>query len=330
MNLPVPPLVLRRLVRDPIYAVGGPLVAALLVVLGALAWVLELPSRRKRGWRLLWTAAAAVVLDWAVFARCTLLWCAMPPGRRDPQLWRERNVRILREELQRFMQIADRLVGLDVRINAPTIPDDRPVLLLARHAGAGDSLLMVHVITDLLHRVPRVVLKRALLWDPAMDLCVRRLGGYFIGSGRRDRQRREAELRAFAESLQPGDMALLFPEGRNWTVGRHRAEVEAALAAGNSERAAWLERHPRVLSPRATGLRRILRAQPRIPVLVGGHQGLEDLASVRSIWRALPLDWPIHIDLIAVEPPSDEHVEQWLNDEWGRLDAWTDWLDGDD
>lgn len=329
MNPPVPPLVLRRIILDPIYFVLAPVGMLLLILLGLVSALLEIFSSRKRGWRLLWTAAAAVFLDWSIFTRCLWLWCAMPPWRRDPQEWTVRHFAVLSQELRRFMLYADRLVGLRFEVSAPSPAPGRPVLLLARHAGVGDSLLMVFLITDALQRVPRVVLKKALLWDPAMDLCIRRLGAYFIAAHGVSRGKQQQQLQSFAASLGPQDATLLFPEGRNWTPRRHRAELEEALSDGEPERAAWLERHPRVLSPHATGVRRILATRPDCQVLIGGHQGLEDLRSVPIIWRALPLHRDIHVELRAVEPPSDEHIADWLHDEWSRLDRWTDALDDD-
>lgn len=328
MNPPVPALIVRRILRDPVYAVVAPVMMLLLVVLGCLLWVLELPSRRKRGWRLTWTCAAAFLLDWSVFVRCTWLWCVMPPWRRNQQEWQARHVVVLGQELHRFVQAADRLVGLDLRVRVPAVDPDRPVLLLARHAGTGDSLLMVYVITHDLVRVPRVVLKRALLWDPALDLCLRRLHAYFLGEGMTP-QVRDEQLRAFAEHVEVNDATLLFPEGRNWSPGRHASDLAEAIEEGETERAAWLERNPRVLSPRSTGVRRILQARPDSQVLVAGHQGVEDLRSVPDIWRALPLRRQIHIDVRQADSLPDEHIDAWLQDEWERLDDWTDELDGD-
>lgn len=327
MNPPVPPLIVRRVCRDPLYAVLAPAAMLLLIVLGSVSWLLELPSRRKRGWRLLWASAAAVLLDWSVFMRCAWLWLAMPPWRRDQQEWQARHVLLLGQELQRFIEATDRLVGLDLRVHVPPVDPDRPVLLLARHAGTGDSLLMVYVITHDLLRVPRIVLKRALLWDPAMDLCLRRLHAYFI-AGRTAPDVRDRQLREFAERVETGDATLLFPEGRNWSPGRHAKELRAARAEGETERAAWLERNPRVLSPRSTGVRRILAARPDCQVVVAGHQGVEDLRSVVDIWKALPLRRQIHIDLRSVDPPADEGVHDWLQAQWERLDDWSDELDG--
>lgn len=333
MNLPVAPRWARRALRDPIYAVGAPVVGGALLLLGGAVRLLELPSRRKPASRLLWSGAAAVRLDYFVFARCVWLWCTArpqdPADGTDVLAWKRRHAMVLGEELHRFMTTLDRVAVIDLAVTAPTLRTDEPALVLSRHAGAGDSLLMVYVITHWLRRIPQVVLKRELLWDPAMDLALGRLDAYFVRGDGVTPDQRAAELGAFADRIEPPDATLLFPEGRNWTPNRHAEELREAEQEGEDDRAAWLRRNPRVLSPRATGVRRILAARPDIQVVIAGHQGLEDLMSVAAIWRSLPLHRVLRIDLRTVEAPADEHVENWLHAEWERLDAWTDALDGD-
>lgn len=327
MNLPVLPRWARRTIRDPIYAVGAPVIGGLLLLGGGVARVIEIPGDRKRASRLLWAAAAAVRLDYFVFARCVWLWCTQRPDDSADLHWKQQHSIALGAELHRFMTTLDRLVGIDLAIDSPALRRGEPALVLSRHAGVGDSLLMVYVITHHLRRVPQVVLKRELLWDPAMDLALGRLDAYFLRGNGVTPDQRAAELGAFADRIEPPDATLLFPEGRNWTPHRHREEVAAAVEKGDDERVAWLLRNPRVLSPRATGARRILAACPGIQVVIAGHQGLEDLMSVRAIWQELPLNRLLRIELRSVEPPPDAQVERWLHDEWERLDAWTGALD---
>ena len=59
-----------------------------------------------------------------------------------------------------------------------------------------------------------------------------------------------------------------------------------------------------------------------------GHAGLDKLASVADVWRALPIDhvvearwWRVPAD--AVPRAADRDVqERWLYDWWARIDAW--------
>ena len=52
--------------------------------------------------------------------------------------------------------------------------------MLSRHAGPGDSLLLVHHLLSVYHRRPRVVMKAALQLDPGLDVVGNRVPNVFI------------------------------------------------------------------------------------------------------------------------------------------------------
>jgi 1-acyl-sn-glycerol-3-phosphate acyltransferase len=61
------------------------------------------------------------------------------------------------------------------------------MVVMARHAGPGDSLLLVETLMDRDHlRRPRIVLKDALQWDPLLDVLLNRLPAVFVAPGRDD------------------------------------------------------------------------------------------------------------------------------------------------
>ena len=59
--------------------------------------------------------------------------------------------------------------------------------MLSRHAGPGDSFLLVHQLLSVYGRRPRVVMKAALQFDPSLDVLGNRLPNVFVrhaGPGR--------------------------------------------------------------------------------------------------------------------------------------------------
>ena len=67
-------------------------------------------------------------------------------------------------------------------------------------------------------------------------------------------------------------------------------------------------------------------AAPDADVVFVGS-GLEDLSSIRDVWRGIPMDaavvarsWVTPADRV---PPPDER-ERWLYDRWELLDEWID------
>src|SRR6185369_13393533 len=56
----------------------------------------------------------------------------------------------------------------------------RPVIVLSRHAGPGDSFLLIHQLLSRYQRRPRIVMKAALQFDPSIDVVINRLPHAFV------------------------------------------------------------------------------------------------------------------------------------------------------
>ena len=83
-----------------------------------------------------------------------------------------------------------------------------------------------------------------------------------------------------------------------------------------------------VLAPRPGGLIAALDAAPEADVVMVAHTGLDHLASVGDLWRALPMDkqiimrwWQVPRDEIPAG--RDERIE-WLYAWWERVDGWVE------
>ena len=234
----VPPRVVRRGIIDPLWL---PIAAVLAVLLGVvlLVAVLCAPFTRKR--RLLRATAFACVylyLDVGLMLGALWYWLRKPPRHRDIRRWRSAHSELLGSALTRLMSAAYtlfgyqvELVGLDLRLAA-----DGPLVVLARHAGPGDSFTLVQMLIATLHRSPRVVLKRALQWDPGLDVILTRLDCYFLPSKSGAGEDRAIAVAGLVSQLTADDALLLFPEGGNWTPRRHRRSVIRLLRAGQRER----------------------------------------------------------------------------------------------
>jgi 1-acyl-sn-glycerol-3-phosphate acyltransferase len=216
------------------------------------------------------------------------------------------------------------LVGRDLLLDPVN-----PLVVLARHAGPGDSFTLVHLLITTLHRNPRVVLKRALQWDPGLDVILSRLDCYFLPSKSGAGEDRATAVARLVNELTPDDALLLFPEGGNWTPRRHRRSVLRLLRAGLRERARQVSARSHVLPPRPGGTSAALAVRPDTDVLVIAHTGLDRLVNPRQIWEALPLrnrpmrirGWLHPACDVPREPPA---IESWLDEQWALVDRWID------
>ncbi|WP_211841603.1 1-acyl-sn-glycerol-3-phosphate acyltransferase [Rudaeicoccus suwonensis] len=323
----MPPRIVRRVLLHPIQMIVGMVLLVVLLVASLVTSLLELPTARKRLTRVLLTMATVIGVDLSVVAGAWWLWLrAAVRDRSRPggsEGWRSDHVALLGRALSRAVACTERILRLrlNVDIDDAVQTHTGPLLVLTRHGGVGDSPLVAMLITTRLHRAPRVVLKRWLQWDAAIDLVLGRLGAYFLPSHRMSQDRREAELAAFARGINRDDDAvLLFPEGRNWTPDRWKD----AVADADGDEATWMRTHPTVLPPHAGGASLFLQESPDLQVVIAAHRGLELLNSVSTVWRGIPLTEPVQIRLRTSNAPTDhDALEQWLRVRWAAIDRWT-------
>jgi 1-acyl-sn-glycerol-3-phosphate acyltransferase len=329
VNTVLPPRPLRRLIIDPLFL---PLAAVLAVVLLALALLGTLVSPLAPKRRLLRVAMVGLVylwLDVSLLLGCFAIWLRHPRPFRDRATWSDVHCRLLKWALDRLIADCSRWAGFEVVVQeaGSETPPPGPVIVLARHAGPGDSFTLVHLVLTRYHRRPRVVLKAALQWDPGLDVILNRLSGCFLPSRTGSGEDLADRLAEVASTMGAHDALLMFPEGGNWTPRRHRRAVDRLRAAGRPGAAHRARELPRVLPPRPAGTLACLEARPDAHVVVVAHSGLDSLLSPAAVWRALPLTGrPMRIAWWCVRRPSGVDVarcgEEWLNAQWAAVDSW--------
>ena len=226
-----------------------------------------------------------------------------------------------------FHHAVTRVLGLQVEVEGP-VPDSyrgRPLLVFCRHAGPGDSFLLVHALTNWYAREPRIVLAAALQWDPALDVVLNRLPNRFLTTGGPAVLRQVGEL---ATALDGDDAFVIFPEGGNFTERRRAAGIARLRAHGQEAAARRSERMRNVLPPQPGGVTAALAAAPGADVVWVAHAGLDRFLTVADVWRGLPLDtvvrmrwWQVPADEV---PRTAGSQVEWLYGWWGRIDTWID------
>ncbi len=244
--------------------------------------------------------------------------------------WKEVNTRLLGWALGAVIAAARRWCGFTVTIedrpHATPLDDDRPVLVLARHGGPGDSFVLVWLLINRYNRCPRVVLKEVLRWEPLIDVALSRLGACFLPKQPPPGEDLAVRLSTLAAGMDGRDALLIFPEGGNWTP-RRRIRAIAHLRAERRHRAAAaavLMVH--VLPPRPAGVLACIDARPELAIVVVAHTGLDELVTPALVWRAIPFGRPMTVRWwpVAGPPPDDEARMRWLTTEWSIVDEWID------
>jgi 1-acyl-sn-glycerol-3-phosphate acyltransferase len=326
--MPVLPKVVRQLVVAPLVVL---IEAGVVAASPVLAVVAAIHARLRGGRRAL--RALRIVVDFAArhvastFA-CLGLWVAGGFGRRMASRRMERaHYAVMRWFVGGVYRSVTRWAPVDVRTrdsaDAVRVLSARrsPVVVLGRHAGEGDSLLVLHEVLCRHRREPRIVLHEALRLDPLIDALGSRLPNRFLDPRGGDS---EVEIAAMTTNLTAGEAVLIFPEGGNFSAARRDRGIERLEQTGHAEEAAWARGMSHVSAPRPGGTLAALDAAPDADVIVFGHRGMPEGA--RQLWQRLDRGQTVELRLWLVpaeEIPSgrDERID-WLFGLWRTLDAW--------
>ncbi|MEU9096529.1 1-acyl-sn-glycerol-3-phosphate acyltransferase [Streptomyces sp. NPDC048361] len=328
--------VARRCVTVPALLALIPLALALLLVTVALAPLSLLAGRHGRGLqpqRLALYAFVYLVADLAgvcaaLVARLRCL--GGGPERRERLV--ALNYRLLARLLGCLVGCSRRIFALSVEVDPPIPgPGVRPpdgMVVFARHAGPGDSILLVHGLVCGAGLRPQVVLKEFLRWDPCMDLVLSALPHCFVPRHADTDGRTSDAIGALAARLAPGDALVVFPEGGNFTERRRRRSIRWLVRTGQLRRAARARRQHHVLPPRMAGpLAALTGARDAgAAVVFVAHTGLDRIDSPSRLWSSIPLRESVRATWWSVPsraiPRGREARESWLTDQWSRVDAW--------
>ena len=323
----------RRLLIDPGFVVGMAVVAlSLPVVLVVVAFLSRYVPGKWRPLRIIWFLFLYLVVDVVAVVGLFLLWIVSGFG------WRIRSPGFQKTHYRLFGWMLRRVVAsAKFTFKVKTVPEgeiprtfgegrSRPILILSRHAGPGDSLLVMDGLYNRFGRQPRIVLKEFLQWDPAIDIMLNRLPSAFVpATGKAGNPVIEA-IEAMTASMDVNDAFVIFPEGGNYTIKRHLRAIQKLKEIGRPDLAERAESLKNTLPPKPKGVMTALAAAPgKTDVFFIGHSGLETLVSFGDIWRGMPMGTQVAIKawyFPAERIPPPEEQETWLYDIWGEIDSW--------
>jgi hypothetical protein len=218
-------------------------------------------------------------------------------------------------------RILDVQVALDPSSVTPNeIPCRAPLIVLSRHCGPGDTVLVAWLLTIEYRLQLRIVLKAILRCEPLLDFA-EQLGClcFLARSGRARHQ-----IHDLAASLAGGQAMLLFPEGANFTWPRWRTAIAELRSTGRIRAASRALRQSHTLPPHTGGATAALIGAPSANVLVLTHNGFCPDGRARPWWQL-----PIHRQLLvrtvlvpAAQLPQPDRISPWLERTWTQVDAW--------
>jgi 1-acyl-sn-glycerol-3-phosphate acyltransferase len=336
----LPPRLIRRLVLAPLvvviavaFLVLSPFLALLALVFGLLALPRagQMRSLRLVGFALVWLVAETV----ALFMLAGLWVVSGAGGRLRTEPYQARHYGVMRWFLDAMYRGAERTYGLRVEVDEPELTAAeaaarlaRPVIVLSRHAGPGDSFLLVHQLLSVYQRRPRVVMKAALQLDPSVDIVGNRLPNVWIRHRQTGERIFTEQIQRLAGGLGADGALVIFPEGGNWTPGRWRRGIRRLEHQRRPDLAERAKDMPNLLPPRPGGTLAAISACPDADVIFVAHAGLDNIVTMADVWGKFPIGqvirarwWRVPFDQV---PRGLDHESQlqWLYGWWERIDAW--------
>ena len=327
--MPVPPKIVRRLVLAPLAVAAEVVLLALSPVLALLA---VLASPWFGGWRPLRMVVMALVVAarhlGAVLA-CLALWVMGFGHTANRAAMQRRHLAVMRWLVAGTYHVIVRLAHVEVRFtesddaHAALATPGRTVLVFARHAGEGDTLLVLYELLCRYERVPCVVMAEKLRLDPLIDVLGERLPNRFVDPRGGDT---EVEIAALARELDGTRALVIFPEGANFSERARRRGIERLERAGHAEEAAWARGMRHLSAPRPGGALAAVEASPQADVVIMGHAGFP--TGPREVWRLLPEPQVIEVRLWhepagAIPHDHDGRID-WLFAWWRTMDGWVE------
>ncbi len=336
----LPPTLVRRLVLAPLVIAIAVTFLVLSPFLALAALVSGLAARSRAGHmrslRLVSFAAIWFIAETVALFVLLGLWIVSGfGGRLRTEPYQSRHYAVVRWLLDTLYSGAEKTYGLRVEVDEPELTAEeriarltRPVIVLCRHAGPGDSFLLIHELLSVYGRRPRVVMKAALQLDPSLDVVGNRLPNVFIKHSKTGENIFTEQIQRLARGLDQTGALVIFPEGANWTPGRWRRGIRRLEHQGRDDLAARARDMPNLLPPRPGGTLAAVAACPQADVIFVAHAGLDNIISVGDVWRNFPIDqvirakwWRVPVDQVPRSAGHEAQV-QWLYDWWERIDSW--------
>jgi hypothetical protein len=325
----LPPKIVRRLILAPFAFLLCCAMLLLSPAVFAAAAGADLALRRPR-WptvRLVAFVVGYLALEVCGLVVMFVLWIASGFGatiRSDAM--QSKHYGFMRWWLRMINKVAGRAFHLRVQIDEPPQPRPGPVLVFSRHAGPGNSLLLIGSLIIGYRRRPRIVMLAKLQWEPLYDVMLNRVPNRFI---RHDPKRRHSYIDAItglATGLGDQDAFVLFPEGKDFTPRVRKRAIDYLRGKGHDVAAARAERMTHVLPPRHNGVLAAMTGAPDADVVLVAHSVLEDVGSFKELWTRVPFDRPVAARYWRIPseevPKTEDELIAWLYDWWERIDGW--------
>lgn len=200
------------------------------------------------------------------------------------------------------------------------LEDDRPAVVLSRHASTLDTMLPIAVVRQL--KQYRYVIKSELLTDPTLDYCAQRFPNVFVNRGSDDPDFEIEKVVALGQDLGENEAVVVYPEGTRFTEAKRRRLLEKF--ADDEEMLPITESLHHTLPPLREGGVKLVSTTPEADVVFVAHRGAEDAAAMSDLVSGGMTNARIDVNIWRIPaeqvPRSEEEIREFLVENWQRID----------
>jgi len=215
------------------------------------------------------------------------------------------------------------LFNVKLRTEGDTDFEARPFMLFLRHVSVTDTIVPPYLLYPRgIHL--RIVLKRELAWDPALDMSFSALPNCFVTRGSSNTEKEAEEVGRLMDRLTPYEAVMIYPEGTRFTEAKKARVLEKIKASGDEAAYQRAKGFRTVLPPRPGGPLRLLERNTNADAIFCAHVGLEKATGFMDLWNGGPIGqtvrfhfWRVPFEAIPKEPKAQA---EWLYEQWKLVD----------
>ena len=321
-----PAAIPRRILTIAAVWLAAVLALVLSPVLFPLAFVIDLVVRRP-GWPTVRMVAFVYAVIWIESSSELILLASLVthPFRRPT--WTEENHRLMHWWVGRLYGAAEAVVGLRFEVDEPDDLGPGPLIVFGQHVSIVDAIAPAYLLGAERGWFFRYTLTRGLRFVPCMDIVAHRIPNHFVARGASDNTAGLATLRVLVRDMEDDECAVIFPGGGLFTAAGLERAVEK-LDERSSPQVEMARTYRHVMPPRPGGVVAFFDGAPTANVVIIGHVGFEPVASLKRLWRVLPLRQPVEVKMWrhdrATVPEDEDGRLAWTYDRWAEMDDWID------
>lgn len=310
----------RRLLTTSAWYVLSVVLVALLPVLIPLTALYDLVTRNQLSTsRTLLFFAYYFTLECLGLVIAAWLWVRYKAGMGDHD-YEMANRKLQRWWARGLFWGALRIFSAEVTIDGlEHLEDERPAVVLSRHASTLDTLLPIAVVRQL--KCFRYVIKSELLADPTLDYCAQRFPNVFVNRGSDNPEFEIDKVVALGRQLGDNDAVVVYPEGTRFMESKRQRLLEKF--ADDEEMYDVAEALTHTLPPLREGGVKLVTTTPEADLVFIAHRGADDAAAMSDLIGGGLTRARIEVKIWRYPaeevPRSKEAVREFLVDNWKRI-----------